>query len=68
MKINLRKLLRTALRLLLRSQKKRTKMKPLPTFNSGGYLVDIADRDALYDAMEDRMNELYVSKRSDVNS
>ena len=26
--------------------------KPLPTFNSGGQLVDIADRDALYDAME----------------
>jgi len=26
----------------------------LPTFNSGGELVDIADRDALYDAMEGR--------------
>jgi hypothetical protein len=47
-------LVETALRLLLRAQKKRTKMKPLPTFNSGGYLVDIADRNALYDAMEER--------------
>jgi len=47
-------LVETALRLLLRSQKKRTKMKPLPTFHGGGELVDIADRNALYDAMEDR--------------
>ncbi len=46
-------LVETALRLLLRAQKKRTKMKPLPTFNGGGELVDIADRDALYDAMDD---------------
>jgi hypothetical protein len=29
-------------------------LPPLPTFDSGGYLVDIADRDALYDAMEER--------------
>ena len=38
----------TALRLLLRSPRKRTALPPLPTFNSGGMLVDIADRDALY--------------------
>lgn len=25
----------------------------LPTFHSGGYLVDINDRNALYDAMDD---------------
>ncbi|MGB7981180.1 MAG: ribbon-helix-helix protein, CopG family [Candidatus Nanopelagicales bacterium] len=25
----------------------------LPSFNSGGYLVDIADRDALHDAMDE---------------
>lgn len=25
----------------------------LPSFNSGGYLVDITDRNALYDAMDD---------------
>ncbi len=26
---------------------------PLPTWNSGGFLVDISDRDALYRAMEE---------------
>jgi hypothetical protein len=46
-------LVETALRLLLRSQRRRTKIKPLPTFDGGGELVDIADRNALYDAMED---------------
>lgn len=44
----------TALRLLLRAQRKRLPLPPLPTFHSGGELVDIADRDALYDAMEGR--------------
>ena len=44
----------TALRLLLRSQKKRTRLPDLPTFDGGEPLVDIADRDALYDAMEGR--------------
>lgn len=47
-------LVETALRLLLRSQKKRTAIPPLPTFHGGGELVDIADRNALYDAMEGR--------------
>lgn len=37
--------------LKLRPQKK---IPPLPKFNSGGPLVDIADRDALYQAMEGR--------------
>jgi Ribbon-helix-helix protein, copG family len=44
----------TALRLLLRSQRKRGAVPVLPTFHSGGALVDIADRDALYHAMEGR--------------
>jgi Arc/MetJ family transcription regulator len=44
----------TALRLLLRSQRKHGKLPALPTFHSGGALVDIADRDALYQAMEGR--------------
>jgi Arc/MetJ family transcription regulator len=44
----------TALRLLLRSQRKRETIPALPTFRSGGALVDIADRDALYQAMEGR--------------
>jgi len=44
----------TALRLLLRSRPKRGTLPPLPTFDGGGELVDIADRDALYRAMEGR--------------
>jgi hypothetical protein len=32
----------------------RAKLRPLPTFRSGGSLVDIADREALYRAMEGR--------------
>ena len=48
-------LVESALRLLLRSQRKRQKaIVDLPTFRSGGTLVDIADRDALYQAMEGR--------------
>jgi ribbon-helix-helix CopG family protein len=47
-------LVETALRLLFRSQKKRGDLPPLPTFQSGGALVDVADRDALYQAMEGR--------------
>ena len=44
----------TALRLLLRSRPKRSTLPDLPTFHGGGELVDIADRDALYQAMEGR--------------
>ena len=44
----------SALRLLLRSHRKRHKIVALPTFRSGGTLVDIADRDVLYQAMEGR--------------
>jgi hypothetical protein len=44
----------SALRLLLRSQRKRGIVPALPSFHSGGALVDIADRDALYQAMEGR--------------
>ena len=47
-------LVESALRLLLRSQRKQQKIAPLPTFHSSGALVDIADRDALYQAMEGR--------------
>lgn len=47
-------LVETALRLLLRSQKKRNLLPDLPTFDGGEPLIDIADRDALYDAMEGR--------------
>jgi hypothetical protein len=47
-------LVETALRLMLRSQPRRRRLPTLPTFRSGGMLVDIADRDALYHAMEGR--------------
>lgn len=47
-------LVETALRLLLRSQRPRGKVPALPKFRGGGTFVDIADRDALYHAMEGR--------------
>ncbi|MBU4202457.1 MAG: hypothetical protein KKD59_00615 [Acidobacteria bacterium] len=47
-------LVESALRLLLQSDKIHQKMPSLPKFKSGGPLVDIADRDALYQAMEGR--------------
>ena len=47
-------LVEMALRLLFRSQRKRRDLPPLPTFHSGGTLVDVADRDAVYRAMEGR--------------
>lgn len=47
-------LVETALRLLFRAPRKQGDLPPLPTFHSGGHLVDIADRDALYQAMEGR--------------
>jgi Arc/MetJ family transcription regulator len=47
-------LVESALRLLLRSHRKQEKLVALPTFHGGRTLVDIADRDALYQAMEGR--------------
>jgi hypothetical protein len=47
-------LVETALRLLFRAQRRREDLPTLPTFHSSGTLVDIADRDALYHAMEGR--------------
>ena len=48
-------LVEMALRLMLSSQPKRRAALPdLPKFRSGGSVVDIADRDALYQAMEGR--------------
>ncbi|HTS57302.1 MAG TPA: ribbon-helix-helix protein, CopG family [Terriglobales bacterium] len=47
-------LVETALRMLFRASKKREQLPPLPTFQSGGTLVDIAGRDALYQAMEEQ--------------
>ena len=47
-------LVETALRLLFRSGRKAAELEPLPSFRSGGALVDVADRAALYEAMEGR--------------
>ncbi len=47
-------LVESALRLLFKAQKQQPKLPPLPTFKSGGALVDIDDREALYEAMDGR--------------
>jgi hypothetical protein len=47
-------LVETALRLLFQSRKSWRKLPWLPTFKSGGELVDVADHEALYQAMEGR--------------
>jgi len=52
--LTMSELVETAVRLLLRSRPKRGVLPDLPTFHGGGEFVDIADRDALYRAMEDR--------------
>ena len=45
-------LVESALRLSLRRRKPSPKLPPLPTFDSGGAKVDVADREALYQVME----------------
>lgn len=48
-------LVESALRLLLEPGPEAVgELPPLPTFDGGGALVDIADRNALYEAMEKR--------------
>jgi hypothetical protein len=49
-------LVEAGLRLLFQSARKKAKKKlpPLPTFRGGKPVVDIADRNALYDVMEGR--------------
>lgn len=47
-------LVETALRLLLKPGGPATVLPPLPSMSSGGHRVDIADREALYAAMEGR--------------
>ncbi|MBA3260752.1 MAG: ribbon-helix-helix protein, CopG family [Gemmatimonadales bacterium] len=45
-------LVEAALRLLLQQRSRPTDLPPLPSLSSGGHRVDIADREALYQAME----------------
>ena len=47
-------LVESALRLLFQNTKTPKTLSPLPSFKGGGYLVDITDREALYQAMEGR--------------
>jgi hypothetical protein len=47
-------LVETALRRLLQSKAEPAPTAPLPAWNSGGALVEVADREALYQAMEGR--------------
>jgi plasmid stability protein len=46
-------LVETALRLMLHKQSEPQPLPPLPTFDGGRLLVDVADRDALYRLMEE---------------
>ena len=43
-----------ALRLLLTPAQERTALPPLPVHEGGGSHVDVANRDALYEAMDSR--------------
>jgi hypothetical protein len=54
-------LVEAGLRLLFQSSQrvKKKKLRPLPTFNSGGFLVDIADRNTLYDVLDREHDDLY---------
>jgi hypothetical protein len=45
-------LVETALRTLFRAQHKRNEVLPLQSFHSGGMLVDVANHEALHDAMD----------------
>ena len=47
-------LVEMALRRLLQTKPDAVDLQPLPSFKSGGALVDVADREALYRAMEGR--------------
>jgi hypothetical protein len=42
-----------ALRRLLETPASEPQLTPLPTFDGGEFLVDVADRESLYDVMED---------------
>jgi len=47
-------LVEAALRMLFQMRRQRPELPPLPSFTSGGAFVDVADRQALYEAMEGR--------------
>jgi hypothetical protein len=47
-------LVETALRALLQKRTPASKLPPLPEFDMGGARVDVANRDALYEVMEEQ--------------
>jgi hypothetical protein len=47
-------LVETALRQLFKASRTPPELPPLPVFDTGGALVDVANREALYDRMEGR--------------
>jgi hypothetical protein len=47
-------LMESALRLLLTAKGGPRSMPPLPSFKSGGAMIEVSDREALYEAMEGR--------------
>lgn len=47
-------LVESALRQLLQTRPRTVELPPLPSFDSGGALVDVSDRESLYQAMEGR--------------
>ena len=49
---NMSEIVETELRRLFCYQRRPKKIRALPAFDSGGTFVDLADRDALYRAME----------------
>lgn len=51
--VTLSEVVEGALRAYLKAAERPKELPPLPTFNSGGFLVDIDDRNALYDAMDE---------------
>ncbi len=51
--ITMSELVESALRLLLEERREPRELPPLPTYPMGPPLVDIADREALYEAMGD---------------
>jgi len=59
-------LVESALRTLLDAKPVAKELRPLPVFNCGPFLVDISDRRALYDVLnEDDDIRLYGAKKSD---
>ena len=51
--VTMSELVERALRLLLQANRApRAKLPPLPVWNSGGALVNVANRDALYDVID----------------